>query len=111
MSFDKATRIAILMSLLCHVLTACSSESYDYSPTASTAGEQAFGWPTYSGQPSGTQYSALDQVNLGNLDQLEMVWTQAICPMAAKKRTAPHIRSLLYTTMTACISARPLIMS
>lgn len=36
---------------------------------------EATDWPTYGGQPSGTQYSSLDQVNLSNVDQLEVAWT------------------------------------
>lgn len=32
-------------------------------------------WPTYGGQASGTQYSALDQISLDNVDQLELAWT------------------------------------
>ena len=32
-------------------------------------------WPTYGGQPSGTQYSILDQINLSNVEDLEVAWT------------------------------------
>ena len=42
------------------------------SATAEIAGGD---WPTYGGQASGTQYSALKQINLNNVDQLEVAWT------------------------------------
>ena len=35
----------------------------------------ATGWPTYGGQPSGTQYSALDQINIHTVDRLAVAWT------------------------------------
>ena len=63
-----------IVAILCLVIGACSADSRNYSPPA-TPGEQALGWPTYGGQPSGTQYSSLDQVNLGNVDRLEIAWT------------------------------------
>lgn len=34
----------------------------------------AMGWPTYGGQPSGSQYSALQQINLGNVHKLKQAW-------------------------------------
>lgn len=45
-------------------------------PAAKPAGatRPEAGWPTYGGQSSATQYSALDQVNLGNVHRLEIAW-------------------------------------
>jgi quinoprotein glucose dehydrogenase len=32
-------------------------------------------WETYSGDPTGTKYSSLDQINKGNVNQLRPLWT------------------------------------
>lgn len=33
------------------------------------------GWPTYGGDPGGARYSALDQIDAGNVRELEPAWT------------------------------------
>ena len=37
--------------------------------------ETATDWPTYGGQPGGSQYSSLAQINTGNVRRLELAWT------------------------------------
>src|SRR5258705_224025 len=32
-------------------------------------------WPVYGGDNEGTHYSSLDQINSGNVGQLEVAWT------------------------------------
>lgn len=44
-------------------------------PEARFPGETAPDWPTYGGQPSGTQYSSLDQINLKTIADLQPAWT------------------------------------
>ena len=64
-----------------HVV-ACSSPSDGDDQRAETTqaetargdSEKARGWPTYGGQPSGTQYSSLDQINTSNVRKLERAW-------------------------------------
>ncbi len=44
-------------------------------PEARFTGETAPDWPTYGGQPGGTQYSSLDQINLKTIADLQPAWT------------------------------------
>src|SRR6478609_2460767 len=48
------------------LLNACNpkSKQQDYS-----------GWPAYSGSKNGLRYSSNDQINAGNVTQLEVAWT------------------------------------
>lgn len=65
------------------VVTACSKPDTDdttakedqQAPATTLTAEQASSWPTYGGQPGGTQYSSLDQINADNVDDLEVAWT------------------------------------
>ena len=34
----------------------------------------AQGWPVWGGKPSGTRYSALQQINADNIDDLQIAW-------------------------------------
>ncbi|NIB40553.1 pyrroloquinoline quinone-dependent dehydrogenase [Pseudomaricurvus alkylphenolicus] len=52
-----------------------STTSFGTSQTELIPAESAIGWPTYGGQPSGTQYSSLEQIHRGNVDDLEVAWT------------------------------------
>lgn len=53
-----------------------SQNTVTYITNASELSEiNARDWPTYGGQASGTQYSALDQINLDNVNELEVAWT------------------------------------
>lgn len=45
------------------------------SPGAGLPAETALDWPTYGGQPSGSQYSSLAQINTGNVRRLELAWS------------------------------------
>jgi len=36
---------------------------------------QAQGWPAYGGDPGGSRFSALDQINRTNVSELELAWT------------------------------------
>jgi len=70
MKIEKASLVAVTA-----LLFGCSTDSVDFPKASDADVEPAHGWPTYGGQPSGTQYSALDQINLENVDQLEVAWT------------------------------------
>ncbi|MGI9330351.1 MAG: PQQ-binding-like beta-propeller repeat protein, partial [Gammaproteobacteria bacterium] len=41
----------------------------------SLAVAQAQGWPAYGGDPGGSRFSALDQINRTNVNDLELAWT------------------------------------
>ncbi len=81
---QRITSTSLAVVCLCLALVACSdkaAESVLEAPgeageaqTMFTA-EAARGWPTYGGQPSGTQYSSLNQINLDNVDELDIAWT------------------------------------
>lgn len=45
------------------------------SVTASDAQSAADDWPHYKGDPGMTQYSTLEQINVGNVARLEIAWT------------------------------------
>lgn len=63
-----------LATFLC-TMTGCGEEPSPITELRSNgAPEVARGWPTYGGQPGGTQFSSLDQIDSGNVDQLELVW-------------------------------------
>lgn len=44
-------------------------------PSVTADGDEPSHWPTYGGQPSGSQYSSLGQVNLDNVSELQVAWT------------------------------------
>ena len=75
MDMKRARCAPAIVMTTCLLISGCSSGQQDYDPAAYADGESAAGWPTYGGQSSGTQYSSLDQVNRGNVDQLEVAWT------------------------------------
>ena len=43
-------------------------------PVAAQQGAPNGEWPTYAGDLSGTKYSALDQIDATNFDDLEIAW-------------------------------------
>jgi quinoprotein glucose dehydrogenase len=57
-------------------LAACAPPPTAAPPPAHGAPDVAArGWPTYGGQASGSKYSALDQINTGNVSRLKLAWT------------------------------------
>src|ERR1700761_4307067 len=41
-------------------------------------------WPTYGGDPAGTRYSALKQINVSNVNQLKIAWTYDVTNPASR---------------------------
>jgi quinoprotein glucose dehydrogenase len=66
----RTTLISILLHITCIASLLLWLASH---ATAQTRPDE--GWPTYSNAPSGTRYSPLDQINRGNVAQLELAWT------------------------------------
>ncbi|WP_298194564.1 pyrroloquinoline quinone-dependent dehydrogenase [Novosphingobium sp.] len=69
-----------LVSLLLLTGLAACNRGPDLPPVAARAEiaaveADAANWPSYGGQPSSTKYSALDQINRGNVARLHRVWT------------------------------------
>ena len=61
---------------------------------ASAIGAQAttnVDWPVVAGNPGGTRYSALKQINLGNVRQLQVAWTYDVSDTAGTLETNPII--------------------
>lgn len=56
-------------------LDTASVERLAAFPETRFPGEAAADWPTYGGQPGGTQYSSLDQINLSTIAALAPAWT------------------------------------
>ena len=66
-------------------------------------------WPTFGGQPEGAQYSALAQINRGNVAELEVAWTHHSGDMAWLEVTPIHANNTLYycTPMNRVIALDP----
>ena len=43
-------------------------------------------WSTYSGDPTGSKYSSLDQINTGNVNNLKLLWTYDVFDKNEKHR-------------------------
>ena len=56
---------AVSLLLLGFLSTGCAQSKFQ--PPAE--------WPVYGGDPAGTRYSPLDQINRGNVRQLQVAWT------------------------------------
>ena len=72
-------RLAIALTLGVLAIAGCG-RAPDQPPAQSGAAiaaveHDATGWPSYGGQPSGTKYSALDQINRANVGSLQVAWT------------------------------------
>ena len=72
--------ISPIACLLLLALVSACQRGPDLPPTAARADVAAVEagaseWPTYGGQPSSTQYSALDQINRSNVRRLRKAWT------------------------------------
>ena len=48
----------------------------------------AQGWPVWGGNPAGTRYSALEQINASNVDELEIAWQVRTGAMANHSEAA-----------------------
>ena len=44
-------------------------------------------WPAYGGDPGGSRYSALSEINRGNIDRLRLAWTYRTGESASKFKT------------------------
>lgn len=66
-------------------------------------------WPSFGGQAGGGQYSALDQVNVTNVDRLEVAWTHYSGDKAWLQVTPIHANNTLYycTPMNRVIALDP----
>ena len=71
---------AVLFWVICSALLASCSGG---GPTGTVKSKaeiaaveaDAKDWPTYGGQPSGTKYAALEQINRDNVRELRLAWT------------------------------------
>jgi quinoprotein glucose dehydrogenase len=61
----------VVLGLL--LLSSCANPGRDHK----TSAEQVMSreWPAYGGNKAGNRYSPLDQINTGNVQQLEVAWT------------------------------------
>jgi quinoprotein glucose dehydrogenase len=48
-------------------------------------------WPVYGGDKASTKYSPLDQINRGNVKNLQVVWRQSAVPMEMRQGTTAPI--------------------
>lgn len=66
-------------------------------------------WPTFGGAPGGGQYSALAQINAGNVARLELAWTHYSGDKAWLEVTPIHANNTLYycTPMNRVIALDP----
>ena len=64
------------LSLLCFAILALSgcSKGIAESEELSDPRDSQREWRVYNGDLKGTKYSELDQINTGNVDQLELIW-------------------------------------
>lgn len=46
-----------------------------FSASFLSAEDEVVGWPTYGGDPGGTRYSTLSEINASNVSELEVAWT------------------------------------
>ena len=73
------------------------------SPLLAQTGAKNGEWPTYGGDLGNTRYSALDQINAGNFDKLEVAWrfkTDNLGPKpeANLEATPLMVKGVLYST-------------
>ena len=73
------------------------------SPLLAQTGAKNGEWPTYGGDLGNTRYSALDQINAGNFDKLEVAWrfkTDNLGPRpeANLEGTPLMVKGILYST-------------
>ena len=76
---DRLCKAVFFWVIISALLTSCSGSGL--TGTVKSKAEiaaieaDAKDWPTYGGQPSGTKYAALDQINRDNVRELQLAWT------------------------------------
>ena len=77
--------------------------------SSAVAAQTSSDWPTFGGQPGGGQYSALEQINVDNVDQLEVAWVHRSGDEAWLEVTPIHANNMLYycTPMNRVIALDP----
>lgn len=65
----KCLGVAVICVAL--ILAGCSGQK----PVDGTSSQSGADWPWYHGNPNGTHYSTLDQINTGNVRTLKIAWT------------------------------------
>lgn len=97
---SSASRYAAIAIAVITAYVVIAGTGYSVTPLApriginnSTAGTD---WPSYGNTSGGTRYSPLDQVNVGNVDQLELAWSYRTNAGGAFKATPLQVGELLY---------------
>jgi len=93
----KRASVALLLVLLAAGFqpTISSAQGLDPSALLRPAGDT---WPTYNGDYSGARFSALDQINAGNINTLTLAWAlQTHGPTI--KSTPLEVTGILYFTV------------
>jgi len=67
------TRVSRSALLAAQTMAVLSAQALTAVALAATPPD--IGWPSYGGDPGGTRYSALTQINPGNVSQLNVAWT------------------------------------
>ena len=105
-----------LACLAASVLAACSAPLPPTPPPAvatSAEFQRAADWPSYGRDPGGSRYSALKQINTGNVGELRQAWSYPLdadaatdaSPAAAWELTPLVVGGVLYTAATGRIVA------
>ena len=87
MTFRTAVGVGLALGLACLGL----SQSTKSTPRQAAPGED---WAAYGGNPEGTRYSALKQIDRSNVSRLQVAWTYDAAasdgrPVAAVCRRSP----------------------
>jgi quinoprotein glucose dehydrogenase len=88
------------------VLCLLSTLTLSIAPAFAQHGAPDGQWTAYGGDPGSTRYSALDQINAGNINQLEVAWiwkADSLMPRAqsTSQSTPLMVNGVLYFTMDA----------
>lgn len=96
-TFSKVLPVAI--SILT-IVVAVDGSGYDVNPLAERSGINTVNtrtdWPQYGNTNSGSRYSPADQINTGNVSELEVAWTYRTGSGGAFKATPIQVGHLLY---------------
>lgn len=71
---DLCGKAAAAVLLLFFTLAGCSSSGPEQEPAQQETIEDNDGWRTYAGSKKGNRYSSNEQINTGNVAQLQEVW-------------------------------------
>ena len=66
--------------------------------TATAGGAAAADWPHYGNDQSNTRYSALDQINTGNIGNLMAVWAYSLGTADSQESTPIVVGDTMYVT-------------